>query len=65
MSGTVWYPLYGNRAQLFGLDPLEDQQLGGLIMWIPGGLAYLAAGLVLCARCLRQGAAPRAAEARP
>jgi len=53
MSGTVWYPLYGNRAQLFGLAPLEDQQLGGLIMWIPGGLAYLAAGLVVCARWLR------------
>jgi putative membrane protein len=64
MSGTVWYPLYGNRAQLFGLDALEDQQLGGLIMWIPGGLAYLAAGLVLCARWLRQGPAPRIAEVR-
>jgi len=65
MSGTVWYPLYGNRAQLFGLGALEDQQLGGLIMWIPGGLAYLAAGLVLCARWLRQGPASRVAEVRP
>jgi putative membrane protein len=57
LSDGVWYPLYGNRAQLFGLNPLEDQQLGGLIMWIPGGLAYLAAGLVLCLRWLRQGGA--------
>jgi putative membrane protein len=65
MSDTVWYPLYGNRAQLFGLTPLEDQQLGGLIMWIPGGLAYLIAGLVLCARWLRAGPAPSAAEVRP
>jgi putative membrane protein len=64
MSDMVWYPLYGNRAQLFGLSPLEDQQLGGLIMWIPGGLAYLAAGLVLCARWLRQEPAPRGAEAQ-
>jgi putative membrane protein len=57
--------LYGNRAQLFGLSPLEDQQLGGLIMWIPGGLAYLAAGLVLCARWLRPGPSARVAEVRP
>ena len=33
--------------------PLEDQQLGGLIMWVPGGLAYVIAGLVLCAGWLR------------
>jgi putative membrane protein len=51
-SEKVWYPLYGNRPELFGLSPLEDQQLGGLIMWIPGGLAYVAAGLVLGARWL-------------
>jgi putative membrane protein len=48
MSETVWYPVYGDSAEAFGLSALEDQQLGGLIMWIPGGLAYLAAGLVLC-----------------
>jgi len=52
MSETIWYPLYGNRPSLFGLSPLEDQQLGGLIMWIPGGLAYVIAGLVLGARWL-------------
>jgi putative membrane protein len=64
MSETVWYPLYGNRAALFGLSPLEDQQLGGLIMWIPGGLAYLVAGLVLCARWLRPEPAARVAQVR-
>ncbi|MFL6675590.1 MAG: cytochrome c oxidase assembly protein [Massilia sp.] len=47
MSETVWYPVYGHSALAFGLSALEDQQLGGLIMWIPGGLAYVAAGLVL------------------
>ena len=52
MSDTIWYPLYGNRPSLFGLTPLEDQQLGGLIMWIPGGLAYLAAAMVLGMRWL-------------
>ena len=32
------------------MGALEDQQLGGLIMWVPGGLAYLLAGLALAAR---------------
>ena len=29
------------------LTPLEDQQLAGLIMWVPAGFAYLAASAVL------------------
>jgi putative membrane protein len=36
------------------MDPLHDQQLGGLVMWVPGGLAYLVAALFLAARWLRQ-----------
>lgn len=31
----------------FGLAPLEDQQLGGLLMWVPGGAPYLVAGLIV------------------
>lgn len=38
-----WYPGYGEAAPLWGLTPLEDQQLAGLIMWIPGGVSYLLA----------------------
>jgi putative membrane protein len=56
MSGRVWYPVYGASAAQYGLSPLEDQQLGGLIMWVPGGLAYVIAGLALCAQWLRQPA---------
>ena len=33
----------------WGLDPQTDQQLGGLLMWIPGGLAYLSAILIVFA----------------
>lgn len=54
LSGTVWYPAYGASAAEYGLSALEDQQLGGLIMWVPGGLAYLVAALLLCARALAQ-----------
>jgi putative membrane protein len=63
MSATVWYPYYGSKAQAFGLTALEDQQLGGLIMWIPGGLAFVAAGLVLCARWLARAPQDAAAGA--
>jgi putative membrane protein len=40
------------------LHALEDQQLGGLIMWVPGGLAYLFAGLALAARWLARPPGP-------
>jgi putative membrane protein len=46
-SPTVWYPVYGDAPAAWGLTPLEDQQLGGLIMWVPGGLVYVAAGLAM------------------
>lgn len=32
------YPMYATTAHLLGWSPTLDQQLGGLIMWIPGGL---------------------------
>lgn len=40
------YPIYGMRAETWSLSPLEDQQLGGLIMWVPAGLVYIAAALL-------------------
>ena len=36
---------------------LEDQQLAGLVMWIPAGLAYPAAALFIGSRWLRRSAA--------
>lgn len=57
-SPAIWYPAYEGSTWAWGLSPLEDQQLGGLIMWMPGGLAYLAAGLVLMGRLLAHAPAP-------
>jgi putative membrane protein len=37
-----------------GLSELSDQQLAGLIMWVPGGLIYTIAALILAAAWLRQ-----------
>jgi cytochrome c oxidase assembly factor CtaG len=52
LAPDVWYPVYRETAPALGWDALQDQQLGGLLMWLPGGLAYLAAGLVLASRWL-------------
>jgi cytochrome c oxidase assembly factor CtaG len=30
-----------------GLTPLEDQQLAGLVMWVPGAIGYLIAALAI------------------
>lgn len=56
-SPTLWYPPYALTTNPWGLAPIEDQQLGGLIMWIPAGLVYIAAGLALIAACLRESEA--------
>jgi putative membrane protein len=45
-------PLYlgqSSGAHDFGLTPVEDQQLAGLVMWAPGGLLYAVAALGLAA----------------
>ena len=34
----------------WGLTPAADQQLGGLLMWVPGGLVFLAAIIFVLAR---------------
>jgi putative membrane protein len=51
---TLWYPSYAATAPAWGLSPLEDQQLGGLLMWVPAGLLYLGAALALFAGWLRE-----------
>jgi cytochrome c oxidase assembly factor CtaG len=47
LSHRVWFPLHAAGEAAFGITPLEDQQLAGLVMWILGGLLYLAAMSVL------------------
>ncbi|HLI27996.1 MAG TPA: cytochrome c oxidase assembly protein [Chloroflexota bacterium] len=42
----------------WGLTPLVDQQLGGLLMWVPGGLGYLLAGGLVFRRLFVAAAEP-------
>jgi len=37
LSDSVLYPLYAAAPRVGGLSPLEDQQIGGLLMWVLGG----------------------------
>lgn len=48
------YPAYSDRALLIGVDPARDQQLAGLLMWVPSGVPYLAVGLVLAVALMRR-----------
>ena len=50
---TPWYPAYAPATAAWGLTPLEDQQLGGLVMWVPAGVVYVLAALALGAGWLR------------
>lgn len=61
-SASPWYARYAALGLApFGLTPAEDQQLAGLLMWIPGGLVHAGAALALVARMLRPAGLPRAA----
>ena len=55
-TNSVWYSLSTAASASWGLTPVEDQQLGGLLMWIPGGTAYAVAALALVARWLTRDA---------
>jgi putative membrane protein len=52
LAPRPWYAIYGARAAALGRDPLEDQQLGGLLMWVPFGIVFLVIGLALFAAWL-------------
>jgi putative membrane protein len=40
MADHVLYPAYEAAPRVWGILPLQDQMIGGLIMWIPGGLIF-------------------------
>lgn len=43
----LWYPTHEARTRALGLAPLEDQQLAGLIMWVPTAILFLVLALAL------------------
>jgi putative membrane protein len=49
------FPPHAYTTLAWGLTPLEDQQLGGLLMWVPGGLAFAGVALGALVMAMRRG----------
>jgi putative membrane protein len=64
-AGGTWYTAHLTTTAAWGVSPQEDQQLAGLIMWIPGGSIYLAAALGLFAAWLKESGTPDPAAHKP
>jgi len=53
-SASPWYADYAAMGMSgIGLDPVEDQRLAGLIMWIPGGLVHGVGAILLFYKWLK------------
>lgn len=62
LSPRVLYATYGGAPAPWGIDPLEDQAWGGVLMWGLGSVIEMAAVLLLLMRLFGPG--PRSAPAR-
>ena len=54
MSDQLIYPYYALAPRVTSLGPLEDQRLGGLLMWIPGMLIFWVAITAIWFRWTRE-----------
>jgi len=63
-GGSLLYPAYASAPRITPLSPLDDQLLGGLIMWIPGGLVIFGVISVIFYRWQTHGAQDSAASAQ-
>ncbi|MEJ1159946.1 cytochrome c oxidase assembly protein [Prosthecomicrobium sp. N25] len=63
-AARPWYAVHAVTTVPWGLSPLEDQQLGGLVMWIPAGVVITALAIAEIGRELSQ-LERRGGEIRP
>ena len=54
LSQTAYYRTYTELPRIWGISALADQQLGGLIMWIFGGLLFIIPLLALVLMMMRE-----------
>ncbi len=50
LSSRAWFDVHWFTAPRWGLSPLADQQLGGMLMWVPGGILFFVLALQCFAR---------------
>ena len=53
-SSKVWYPYYQRAGATWNFDAVGDQQLAGLIMWVPAGVIVVVLGIALFAMWLAE-----------
>lgn len=54
LSSEPFYTTFLDSPSLWGLSPLGDQQLAGLLMWVVGGLLYIIPLLILVVMMMRE-----------
>ncbi|HUB29184.1 MAG TPA: cytochrome c oxidase assembly protein [Terracidiphilus sp.] len=59
------YPFYVTHANPFGIDPLSDQILGAVIMWVFGSLAFLIPAMAIAFMLLQPGGRGKGLTAVP
>ena len=63
-ANGILYPAYASAPRVMKLSPMDDQMLGGLIMWIPGGLYFFAVISVIFFKWQRAGGLDSRASAQ-
>jgi cytochrome c oxidase assembly factor CtaG len=64
LAPRVLYRAQTVDALQWGLTPLEDQQLAGVVMWVPAGTVYAGAILAFAALWIRQSSRAASHEVR-
>lgn len=62
-SSRVIYPHYANGPRIAGLTALDDQSAAGVIMWVPGSIAFLLPLFIIGLKLMR-GTSPNATRIR-
>jgi putative membrane protein len=63
-ADEVLYPAYSSAPRIWGITPMQDQLIGALIMWIPGGLFFFVIISIVFFRWQQTGADDTAAGAQ-
>jgi cytochrome c oxidase assembly factor CtaG len=56
VSPVAWYDEYVRQGTIWSVDAVADQQLAGLLMWIPAGVVFIVLGLALFAAWIGEAA---------
>ncbi len=66
LKSTALYASYDEKGRLWGLPALQDEQLGGIVIWIPGSMMFVVLLLVVIRLwASARGPGGSAAAARP